>query len=136
MEITQARASVGKVDAIAVRDQVRVRMGACYACSVRCKKVVHIEQKEEAAREADAQVRQALITQIIEANKGYLEAQAQRMAVEAKLGELARRTKGHSVSANLDLLENNAPQTISNFSEYRGAERAPVATTEAAPAAC
>jgi aldehyde:ferredoxin oxidoreductase len=42
--------TVGKVDAVAVRDQVRVRMGACYACSVRCKKVVHIEQKEEAAR--------------------------------------------------------------------------------------
>src|SRR5438552_909367 len=39
------------VDAMAVRDQVRVRMGACYACSVRCKKVVHIEEKEEKARE-------------------------------------------------------------------------------------
>ena len=46
--------TVGKVDAIAVRDQVRVRMGACYACSVRCKKVVHIEKKEEAAREASS----------------------------------------------------------------------------------
>jgi aldehyde:ferredoxin oxidoreductase len=44
--------TVAKVDAIAVRDQVRVRMGACYACSVRCKKVVHIEQREETAREA------------------------------------------------------------------------------------
>jgi len=44
-----ASETVGKVDAIAVRDQVRVRMGACYACSVRCKKVVHIEEKEEAA---------------------------------------------------------------------------------------
>ncbi|MEK7701019.1 MAG: aldehyde ferredoxin oxidoreductase family protein [candidate division NC10 bacterium] len=44
--------TVAQVDAIAVRDQVRVRMGACYACSVRCKKVVHIEQKEAAAREA------------------------------------------------------------------------------------
>ncbi|MGH2358619.1 MAG: aldehyde ferredoxin oxidoreductase C-terminal domain-containing protein, partial [Candidatus Limnocylindria bacterium] len=44
--------TVAKVDAIAVRDHVRVRMGACYACSVRCKKVVHIEQREEAAREA------------------------------------------------------------------------------------
>jgi len=44
--------TVAKVDAIAVRDQVRVRMGACYACSVRCKKVVHIEEKEEAARAA------------------------------------------------------------------------------------
>ena len=43
---------VAKVDAIAVRDQVRVNMDACFACSVRCKKVVHIEKKEEAAREA------------------------------------------------------------------------------------
>src|SRR5713101_6263792 len=43
---------IAKVDAIAVRDQVRVKMGACYACSVRCKKVVHIEEKEEAARAA------------------------------------------------------------------------------------
>ena len=43
--------TVAKVDAIAVRDQMRVRMGACYACSVRCKKVVHIEEKEEVARE-------------------------------------------------------------------------------------
>ena len=43
---------VAKVDAIAVRDQMRVKMEACYACSVRCKKVVHIEKKEEAAREA------------------------------------------------------------------------------------
>src|SRR6266536_3150886 len=48
--------AVAKVDAIAVRDQVRVRMGACYACSVRCKKVVHIEQKEEAARAAEQSV--------------------------------------------------------------------------------
>src|SRR4029079_15598102 len=38
--------TVAKVDAVAVRDHVRVRMGACYACSVRCKKVVHIEKKE------------------------------------------------------------------------------------------
>ncbi|MBI2206653.1 MAG: aldehyde ferredoxin oxidoreductase family protein [Candidatus Rokubacteria bacterium] len=43
---------VAKVDAIAVRDQMRVKMEACYACSVRCKKVVHIEKKEDAAREA------------------------------------------------------------------------------------
>ena len=42
---------VAKVDAIAVRDQVRVQMKACYACAVRCKKVVHIEKKEERARE-------------------------------------------------------------------------------------
>jgi len=44
--------TVAKVDAIAVRDQVRVKMTSCYSCSVRCKKVVHVEQKEEAAREA------------------------------------------------------------------------------------
>src|SRR5438132_7804110 len=44
--------TAAKVAAIAVRDEVRVKMGACYACSVRCKKVVHIEQKEETAREA------------------------------------------------------------------------------------
>jgi aldehyde:ferredoxin oxidoreductase len=43
---------VAKVDAIAVADQMRVKMEACYACSVRCKKVVHIEKKEETAREA------------------------------------------------------------------------------------
>jgi len=43
---------VAKVDAIAVAEQARVKMEACYACSVRCKKVVHIEKKEEAAREA------------------------------------------------------------------------------------
>jgi aldehyde:ferredoxin oxidoreductase len=45
-------AEVAKVDAIAVRDRMRVKMEACYACSVRCKKVVHIEEKEEKAREA------------------------------------------------------------------------------------
>jgi aldehyde:ferredoxin oxidoreductase len=44
--------TVANVDAIAVRDQVRVKMSSCYSCSVRCKKIVHIEQKEEAAREA------------------------------------------------------------------------------------
>ena len=47
---------VAQVDAIAVRDQMRVKMEACYACSVRCKKVVHIEKKEEAAREAQEKV--------------------------------------------------------------------------------
>jgi aldehyde:ferredoxin oxidoreductase len=47
---------VAAVDAIAVRDQMRVKMEACYACSVRCKKVVHIEKKEEAAREAHEKV--------------------------------------------------------------------------------
>ena len=45
--------TVGKVDAIAVRDQVRVKMSSCYSCSVRCKKVVHVEQREEAARQAE-----------------------------------------------------------------------------------
>ncbi len=45
--------TVGKVDAIAVRDQVRVKMTSCYSCSVRCKKVVHVEQREEAARQAE-----------------------------------------------------------------------------------
>lgn len=40
---------VGDVDAIAVRDQVRIDMGACYACSVRCKKVVQIEAREDDA---------------------------------------------------------------------------------------
>jgi aldehyde:ferredoxin oxidoreductase len=39
----------GHVDAIAVKDQVRIDMGACFACSVRCKKVVQIEQREEDA---------------------------------------------------------------------------------------
>ena len=44
--------TVAKVDAIAVRDQLRVKMTSCYSCSVRCKKVVHVEQQEEAARQA------------------------------------------------------------------------------------
>ena len=47
---------VAQVDAIAVRDQMRVKMEACYACSVRCKKVVHIEKKEDAAREAQEKI--------------------------------------------------------------------------------
>ncbi len=42
---------VAKVDAVAVANEMRVKMEACYACSVRCKKVVHIEKKEELARE-------------------------------------------------------------------------------------
>jgi aldehyde:ferredoxin oxidoreductase len=45
-----------KVDAVAVRDTMRVKMEACYACSVRCKKVVHIEKREEAAREAQDKI--------------------------------------------------------------------------------
>ncbi|MGH2599670.1 MAG: aldehyde ferredoxin oxidoreductase C-terminal domain-containing protein, partial [Dehalococcoidia bacterium] len=40
---------VGAIDAIAVRDQVRIDMTACYACSVRCKKVVQIEARQENA---------------------------------------------------------------------------------------
>jgi aldehyde:ferredoxin oxidoreductase len=43
---------VAKVDAPAIREQVRVAMTACFACSVRCKKVVHVEQREEDARQA------------------------------------------------------------------------------------
>jgi aldehyde:ferredoxin oxidoreductase len=42
-------ATVDQVDAIAVRDQVRIDMTACYACSVRCKKVVQIEKRHEDA---------------------------------------------------------------------------------------
>jgi aldehyde:ferredoxin oxidoreductase len=38
-----------QIDAIALKDQVRIDMGACYACSIRCKKVVQIEQREEDA---------------------------------------------------------------------------------------
>src|SRR5437899_1356796 len=47
---------VAQVDAIAVADRMRVKMEACYACSVRCKKVIHIEKKEEVAREAHEKV--------------------------------------------------------------------------------
>jgi aldehyde:ferredoxin oxidoreductase len=42
-------AHTADIDAIAVRDQVRIDMGACYACSVRCKKVVQIEARQEDA---------------------------------------------------------------------------------------
>ena len=38
-----------KVDAIAIKEEVRIDMGACYACSVRCKKVVQIEARAEDA---------------------------------------------------------------------------------------
>jgi aldehyde:ferredoxin oxidoreductase len=41
--------AIAKVDAIAVRDQVRIGMESCFACSVRCKKVVQIEQREQDA---------------------------------------------------------------------------------------
>ncbi|MEI7924860.1 MAG: aldehyde ferredoxin oxidoreductase family protein [Chloroflexota bacterium] len=40
---------VRKVDAVAVHDEVLNEMGACYACSVRCKKVVQIEARREDA---------------------------------------------------------------------------------------
>ncbi len=40
---------IDKVDAVAVKEQVGIEMGACYACSVRCKKVVQIEQRQEDA---------------------------------------------------------------------------------------
>ncbi len=40
---------IAKVDAIAIKEEVRVDMGACFACSVRCKKVVQIEQRAEDA---------------------------------------------------------------------------------------
>lgn len=38
-----------KVDAIALKEQVRIGMEACFACSVRCKKVVQVEMREEDA---------------------------------------------------------------------------------------
>jgi aldehyde:ferredoxin oxidoreductase len=40
---------IAAVDAIAVAEQFRVDMGACFACSVRCKKVVQVEQFAEDA---------------------------------------------------------------------------------------
>ncbi len=40
---------IDKVDAVAVRDQVRISMESCFACSVRCKKVVQVEQRREDA---------------------------------------------------------------------------------------
>ncbi|MCL5074596.1 MAG: aldehyde ferredoxin oxidoreductase family protein [Chloroflexi bacterium] len=33
-----------KISALAIRDQVRLRMDGCYACPIRCKKVVKIEE--------------------------------------------------------------------------------------------
>jgi aldehyde:ferredoxin oxidoreductase len=44
---------IAKIDSVTLRDQVRVAMESCFACSVRCKKVVHIEKTEEAARQAN-----------------------------------------------------------------------------------
>ena len=42
--------SVGNVDAVTIRDSgARVAMESCYACSVRCKKVVQVEQRKEDA---------------------------------------------------------------------------------------
>jgi aldehyde:ferredoxin oxidoreductase len=40
---------VGKVDAIAIAEEYRVDMESCFACSVRCKKVVQVEQRREDA---------------------------------------------------------------------------------------
>jgi len=37
---------ISKVDAVAVAENYRIQMDACFACSVRCKKVVQIEQSE------------------------------------------------------------------------------------------
>jgi aldehyde:ferredoxin oxidoreductase len=44
-----AMATVGQVDAVAVANEVRIAMESCFACSVRCKKVVQVEQHEENA---------------------------------------------------------------------------------------
>ena len=41
--------TVNQVDAVAVRDQVRIAMESCFSCSVRCKKVVQVEQFEQDA---------------------------------------------------------------------------------------
>lgn len=41
--------TVNQVDAVAVRDQVRIAMESCFSCSVRCKKVVQVEQFEKDA---------------------------------------------------------------------------------------
>ena len=48
--------TVARVDAVAVRAEVRVKMTSCYACSVRCKKVVHVEREAAAARAAEEAV--------------------------------------------------------------------------------
>lgn len=40
---------IARVDAVAIKEEVRIDMGACFACSVRCKKVVQIEQRAEDA---------------------------------------------------------------------------------------
>ncbi|MGK2964523.1 MAG: aldehyde ferredoxin oxidoreductase family protein [Tepidiformaceae bacterium] len=42
-------------DAEAIRDEVRINMTACFACSVRCKKVVQIEKRAEDAEAAREQ---------------------------------------------------------------------------------
>jgi aldehyde:ferredoxin oxidoreductase len=39
------------IDAVALREQLRAQMTGCFACSVRCRKVVRIEKREEDARE-------------------------------------------------------------------------------------
>ena len=53
--------------------------------------------------------RQISAQKIIEANKGYLEAQAQRMAVEAKLGELTQIAKDPAASGTM-LSETDNPR--------------------------
>jgi aldehyde:ferredoxin oxidoreductase len=41
--------TVTNVDAVRIKEQARIDMTACYACSVRCKKVVQVEQRQEDA---------------------------------------------------------------------------------------
>ena len=41
--------TVNQIDAVAVRDEVRIDMESCFACSVRCKKVVQVEKRQEDA---------------------------------------------------------------------------------------
>ena len=41
--------TVNEIDAVAVRDKVRIDMESCFACSVRCKKVVQVEKRQEDA---------------------------------------------------------------------------------------
>ena len=40
---------VSEIDAVAVRDKLRIAMKSCYSCSVRCKKVVRVEARQENA---------------------------------------------------------------------------------------
>ena len=43
---------VSEIDAVAVRDKLRIAMKSCYSCSVRCKKVVRVEARQENAVDA------------------------------------------------------------------------------------